>query len=670
MKVAVFGNCQRSGITRALQLMNRGVLADEFDDAAGFDPKSKLADTDIVCAQLNISDSIREYVTKFDKKLIFYPRVNFAGFHPDMTYVNKVGAGAIKTPFGSYNSILTFFGWQNGLSVAQTTELFTHEIYDLIGYYNDFAPSHQALMREGVEAGMPLEAAFRKWSKRGCFMHTFNHPKIFSIIDLARAILAKIDIAVDEEDPERFMFDHLINSTIWPIYPEIAARLGFKGEYLFKTPIGRQSSKIFELLPLGEMVERSFAAYAPFRPDELWCPRVRTASFNQLKGLLTRQELGAARLPRQVSSNDASEETRRSTRNPYAKLPSYQFWRKAIETVAIPEVDPVVRSAFRIDRTQKVATAGSCFAQHISRTLEQSGFTYYVAENAGTTVAETEAVRRNYRVFSARFGNVYTVRQLVQLFDRAYGSFVPDDVAWERADGRYVDPFRPQIEPDGFATIQQLVESRAVHLGSVREMFEGLDILVFTLGLTEAWQSKRDGAVFPLAPGVSGGQMDFDRYGFVNFRAAEISADLDRFIGKLSRVNPRAKVILTVSPVPLIATYEDRHVLVSNTYSKSALRVAADDAARAHQHVAYFPSYEVIVGNYNKSTYYETDLRSVKPQGVAHVMRLFLNYYSTDGQEPEPEQDQPVELDERALEFMKSREIVCDEEEIVRWNQV
>ena len=32
--------------------------------------------------------------------------------------------------------------------------------------------------------------------------------------------------------------------------------------------------------------------------------------------------------------------------------------------------------------------------------------------------------------------------------------------------------------------------------------FRDLDVFVFTLGLTEAWVAKADGAVFPLAPGV------------------------------------------------------------------------------------------------------------------------------------------------------------------------
>ena len=168
-----------------------------------------------------------------------------------------------------------------------------------------------------------------------------------------------------------------------------------------------------------------------------------------------------------------------------------------------------------------------------------------------TELTSQEARRANYRVFSTRSGNIYTARQLVQLFDRAYGTFVPSDRAWLRPDGRYADPFRVMVEPDGFASEDELLESREGHLTAVRTMFERLDVLIFTLGLTEAWQSTADGAVFSAAPGSVAGEMDASRYEFVNFSAAGVRADLDAFLARLQSVNAGARVVLTVSPVPL-----------------------------------------------------------------------------------------------------------------------
>ena len=161
----------------------------------------------------------------------------------------------------------------------------------------------------------------------------------------------------------------------------------------------------------------------------------------------------------------------------------------------------------------------------------------------------------------------------------------------------------------------------------MRKAFETLDVFVFTLGLTELWRSREDGAAFPLCPGVAGGDYSPARHEFVNLGVDEVVADMTAFLGDLRAVNPAARVILTVSPVPLVATAEPRHVVASTMYSKSALRVACDMLSRSLSQVAYFPSYEIVAGGYAPTDYFAPDRRSVTQQGVAHVMRVFERHY-------------------------------------------
>jgi hypothetical protein len=295
--------------------------------------------------------------------------------------------------------------------------------------------------------------------------------------------------------------------------------------------------------------------------------------------------------------------------------------------VAPAAVDLVVKAPFQLGRRQKVATAGSCFAQHIARYLRQNGFHYLITEGLDRCVPEDVARTYNYGVFSARFGNLYTTRQLLQLFDRAYGTFVPAESAW--TDGTlWQDPFRPFIQPGGFASEAELLADRQTHFRAVRRLFETCDHFIFTLGLTECWEVVTDSAVLPVCPGTVGaGQFDAARYRFRNFRASEVAADLSAFIQRLRSVNPGVKVILTVSPVPLIATMEDRSVVVSTCYSKAALRVAAEEVVAAHAGVAYFPSYEIITSNYSRGEFFAEDWREVREDGVTAVMQLFLRHY-------------------------------------------
>lgn len=345
--------------------------------------------------------------------------------------------------------------------------------------------------------------------------------------------------------------------------------------------------------------------------------------------------------------------------HPYKSLPDHCFWSRSIGQPEPDDIDPVVRAKFTITKEDRIATAGSCFAQHLARHLARSGFNYFVTESRHPVIPETLAAKYGYGVFSARYGNVYTARQLIQLLRRAYGEFTPVDDIWERKDGRFIDPYRPQIQPDGYATIEEFERDREQHFRAIRRAVEDLDVFVFTLGLTEAWINTTDGAVYPVCPGTAGGEFDKERHQFVNFSVGDVVSDMNQAVGMVRDRNPDAKIIITVSPVPLAATAIDRSVLVSTVYSKSVLRVAAEEITRAKDYAAYFPSYEIITAAFNRGSYFGSDLRSVTERGVGHVMRLFMKHYA-GGAELAGEAAAAAEEAESHAE--KIVRVICEEE--------
>ena len=316
--------------------------------------------------------------------------------------------------------------------------------------------------------------------------------------------------------------------------------------------------------------------------------------------------------------------------NPYSDLPDHHFWRRAVGGVEAHAIDPVVAPRFRIGRDDKVATAGSCFAQHIARKLKALGLGYFVTED-GAHLSEAKRAAGQYGLFSARYGNIYTPTQFAQLIEEACGRRQPRDTAWPGRGGGWIDPLRPSVEPGGFASPEAVAEDRYRHLAAVRRLIEQSDVLVFTLGLTEGWRSKVDGTVYPLAPGVAGGAFDPDLHEFHNFTVAESEAAMAAALAAAKALNARLRAILTVSPVALVATYEDRHVLVSTTYSKAVLRVTAETMRARFDWVDYFPSYEIITGSPTSGLYFEADAREVNALGVAHVMRVFEAHYVEGG---------------------------------------
>jgi hypothetical protein len=351
------------------------------------------------------------------------------------------------------------------------------------------------------------------------------------------------------------------------------------------------------------------------------------------------------------------------SQTPYHDLPDYCFWRRSHANG--PEaVDPVVRPYFTITKRDRIASAGSCFAQHLSRYLAEAGLRYFVTETAHPLVAKL-AHGYNYRTFSARYGNIYTAAQLRQLAERAFGDFVPVDDIWAGDDGDFYDPFRPAIQPGGFATRAEYMADRQQHFAAVRRLFTTADVFIVTLGLTEAWRSLDDGAVYPLCPGVAAGRFDPSRHEFVNYGVPDTVRDLSQMIRAARRRNPGLRFIFTVSPVPLIATAVDRSVIQSTVYSKSVLRVAAEMVTEKFDGVAYFPSYEIITAPGAGGRYFADDHRSVRPEGVRHVMRLFLRHYAgiemADGSVPaDPGGDADKSLDYEALQH--DLDIICDEE--------
>ena len=237
------------------------------------------------------------------------------------------------------------------------------------------------------------------------------------------------------------------------------------------------------------------------------------------------------------------------------------------------------------------------------------------------------AKRFGYKIYSARYGNIYTVRQLLQLARDAESGTVDEGDVWQK-DGRYFDALRPNIEPDGFESVEEALALRRQHLTNVKKLFAEMDVFIFTLGLTEAWTDKRTGRVYPTAPGTIAGSFDPESHEFHNFSADEIYSDFVEFFRLVRGNNPNLHVILTVSPVPLTATASDEHVLVATTYSKSVLRAAAGALSKKFKRIDYFPSYEIIASPWSRGFFYESNMRSVSPAGVSTVMRVFFDEHS------------------------------------------
>lgn len=309
--------------------------------------------------------------------------------------------------------------------------------------------------------------------------------------------------------------------------------------------------------------------------------------------------------------------------HPYGNLPPEAFWKTAVAEADREAFPGLYTPVFAIDRETNVATAGSCFAQHIGRYLRGAGCTVLDAEPPPRSMSEQIAHRFGYSLFSGRYGNVYTARQMRQLLEDVADGTADPRFVWEN-EGRFRDAFRPTVEPEGMDSADEVMLHRNYHLERTSRMLQQADVFVFTLGLTESWEDAETGRVFPVCPGVAAGTFDAVAHVFRNFTHAEVLADLQAIHVQLRRFNPAIKLLLTVSPVPLTATATGQHVLEATSWSKATLRAAAGEFVAQSADTAYFPSLEIVTHPASGGPWFEPNLRSVRPEAVDKVMSIFL----------------------------------------------
>lgn len=320
--------------------------------------------------------------------------------------------------------------------------------------------------------------------------------------------------------------------------------------------------------------------------------------------------------------------------HPYADLPGRAFWRSGVSETSALELQEIYRPRFPIPRDLPIAAAGSCFAQHIGRQFKERGYQFLDVEPPPPMLSEATRHAYGYDLYSARYGNIYTIRQMRQLLERAAGRFEPVEPVWE-TDGRFHDPFRPSVEPHGVDSAEEVLASARAHLAAVRRLVREARLLVFTFGLTEGWLHREDGSAFPTCPGTVAGSWDESRYTFHNFTFGEVMDDAEAVIGMLRREVPDMRFLFTVSPVPLTATAGGDHVLPATTYSKSVLRAVCGELRERHDFVDYFPSYELVSTHPMRAMFFAPNLRGVTPSGVRHVMGHFFSAHGgSDESEP------------------------------------
>jgi tetratricopeptide (TPR) repeat protein len=203
----------------------------------------------------------------------------------------------------------------------------------------------------------------------------------------------------------------------------------------------------------------------------------------------------------------------------------------------------------------------------------------------------------------------------------------------EVGQGRYFDlqltlGFRPMPA--------ERVIARREQINAIYRELARSNVVIVTLGLIEAWFDHRSQSHINCPPPKSVVRSEPDRFELQILDYNEVLASLRELTALLDRVCPKEhRVILTVSPVPLTATFTMQDVAVANTYSKAVLRAATEAIVAERGNIEYFPSYESVVLT-DRSQAFTDDQIHVDPRIIRfNVERMINRYVEARPQSPE-----------------------------------
>lgn len=244
-----------------------------------------------------------------------------------------------------------------------------------------------------------------------------------------------------------------------------------------------------------------------------------------------------------------------------------------------------------IDKATRFFTMGSCFALNLSKNLIASGYTSHhmeISEYINTTFA-----------------------------NRVFVDWLRDADIDPTIRGRFVELLPPRWSKE-----------------SILEVIKSSDVFILTLGVAPAFFDRETGSFVLPRPSALNSRALAEKY---LFRTTSVTENVDNvryLIDFIRSVAPQIKIVVTVSPVPLQASFEFESAVQADCLSKSTMRLTAHEVVNNSNisNIFYWPSFEIFrwAGS-NASDFYAADDGAawhVSEDKVSSTIRAFVEMFS------------------------------------------
>lgn len=248
---------------------------------------------------------------------------------------------------------------------------------------------------------------------------------------------------------------------------------------------------------------------------------------------------------------------------------------------------------FSLDYHSRLMLVGSCFAENIGKKLTEARFS----------------------VDCNPCGIVYNPESVAQVLWRLLEEreVTADELVWH--DGKWIS----WGHHGSYSASERDVclEKMNARIRRGAEQLRKADLLLITFGTSWVYRYLPSGRVvanchrFP--------ESDFERF---CLSVPEVVGLYDRLLDRLEQINPRVRVLFTVSP---IRHWKDgAH---GNQVSKSILLLAIDELVRRRERGCYFPSYEIVLDELRDYRFYAEDMLHISEVAVDYIWSRFKDTF-------------------------------------------
>jgi hypothetical protein len=283
----------------------------------------------------------------------------------------------------------------------------------------------------------------------------------------------------------------------------------------------------------------------------------------------------------------------------------------------------------KLHRSDAIFAMGSCFAREIEAELISRGGNVISVDRERIDRPEFHDAEHRVRdAFFHRFTPYAILHEFLIAFDRLQG-WDPEHsllfpIGKETIDLNYWNVDGSDLSLEATLVRRQIASELVKRAAQAK-------VIILTLGLTEGWIHAPTGFhINRFVPKVARNREEFV---FATQTFEDVQKSLNQVYKLIRRRHQTGdfQFVLTVSPVPLQATFTGKDIVIANMDSKATLRAAAVEFADRYANVHYFPSYEMVHYS-NLQLAWRPDRMHVNRGMVSKIVSKFVDTYYQSGE--------------------------------------